>query len=209
MLITDQRASQGEAFQTSKVLDLLEETGPRNPQASYYRARYYDQNVGRFITEDPVGFDAGPNFYRYVRNTPILLIDPTGLQISYGRPDPRKNTIVCDGPGKLRVQFGYPETLGGPKEQKCLIDCARVHEESHIKDTLAANPKVCNGQVDGAIPRFPTANTAASEITASNAELDCLRDKLEHGCKKEGCGSIILNRIQDVEAYRNGFQNKH
>ena len=109
----------------------------------------------------------------------------------------------------IRVQLGFPGTLGGPKEQKCLIDCARVHEESHIKDTLAANPMVCKGKADGVIPKFPPATTAASEITASNAELECLRDKLEHGCKKEGCGPIILNRIQDVEAYRNGFQSAH
>jgi RHS repeat-associated protein len=25
----------------------------------YYRARYYDPKVGRFISEDPIGFSAG------------------------------------------------------------------------------------------------------------------------------------------------------
>jgi len=174
---------------------------------SYYRARYYDPATGRFIGEDPVGFEAGTNFYRYVRNGPIIFVDPTGLQVSYGPPDPSKNTIVCNGHGGIRVQLGSPGVLGGPKEQKCLIDCARVHEESHMADTLAANPKVCKGKADGVILKFPPATTAASEITASNAELDCLRDRLEHGCKKEGCGPIILNRIQDVEAYRDSFKN--
>src|SRR4029077_8181132 len=32
----------------------------------YYRARYYDQNAGRFISEDPLGTDGGPNSYRYL-----------------------------------------------------------------------------------------------------------------------------------------------
>ena len=45
----------------------------------YYRARYYDAGVGRFISEDPIGFSAGDNnLYRYVRNNPINFIDPSG-----------------------------------------------------------------------------------------------------------------------------------
>ena len=31
----------------------------------YYRARYYDSNTGRFLSEDPVGFDGGINLYAY------------------------------------------------------------------------------------------------------------------------------------------------
>jgi RHS repeat-associated protein len=45
----------------------------------YYRARYYDPAMGRFLSEDPIGFDSDSNFYRYVRNNPTNLIDPTGL----------------------------------------------------------------------------------------------------------------------------------
>ncbi|MGB3494710.1 MAG: exosortase-dependent surface protein XDP2 [Elainellaceae cyanobacterium] len=46
----------------------------------FYRARYYDAAVGRFISEDPIGFRAGDkNLYRYVFNTPLILSDPSGL----------------------------------------------------------------------------------------------------------------------------------
>lgn len=45
----------------------------------YYRARYYDAQVGRFISEDPIGFDAGSaNLYRYVDNSPLNATDPSG-----------------------------------------------------------------------------------------------------------------------------------
>jgi RHS repeat-associated protein len=47
--------------------------------ASHYRARYYDPNAGRFFTEDPTGFNAGLNFYSYVKNDATNLTDPTGL----------------------------------------------------------------------------------------------------------------------------------
>jgi RHS repeat-associated protein len=45
----------------------------------YYRARYYDSGLGRFISEDPIGFSAGDtNLYRYVNNSPTNWTDPTG-----------------------------------------------------------------------------------------------------------------------------------
>jgi RHS repeat-associated protein len=46
----------------------------------YYRARYYDPSVGRFISEDPAGFGAGDtNLYRYVGNNSTNATDPTGM----------------------------------------------------------------------------------------------------------------------------------
>lgn len=46
----------------------------------YMRARYYDPGVGRFISEDPIGFGGGDvNLYAYVANNPIMGIDPSGL----------------------------------------------------------------------------------------------------------------------------------
>jgi len=45
----------------------------------FYRARYYDPGVGRFINEDPAMFSAGNNFYRYVSDSPLSLKDPYGL----------------------------------------------------------------------------------------------------------------------------------
>jgi RHS repeat-associated protein len=46
----------------------------------YYRARYYDPKVGRFISKDPIGFWGGDvNLFRYVWNDPINWVDPEGL----------------------------------------------------------------------------------------------------------------------------------
>ncbi|MGF1498799.1 MAG: tandem-95 repeat protein [Elainellaceae cyanobacterium] len=45
----------------------------------YYRARYYAPELGRFINQDPIGFEAADtNLYRYVSNSPINATDPTG-----------------------------------------------------------------------------------------------------------------------------------
>jgi len=44
----------------------------------YYRARYYNPYIGRFLQTDPVGYSAGMNLYRYCRNNPLGLTDPSG-----------------------------------------------------------------------------------------------------------------------------------
>ncbi len=49
-----------------------EETG-----LHYNTFRYYDPEVGRFITQDPIGLLGGNNLYRYTPN-PVKWIDPLG-----------------------------------------------------------------------------------------------------------------------------------
>ena len=70
----------------------------------YYRARYYDPKIGRFISEDPIGFEGGLNFYAYVFNNPGNFVDPWGLDVD-----------VCYYPdlafGAGHIGFGAP---GGP-----------------------------------------------------------------------------------------------
>jgi RHS repeat-associated protein len=46
----------------------------------FYRARYYDSSAGRFLSEDPVRFSGGSDFYAYVGNNPVYWIDPLGLR---------------------------------------------------------------------------------------------------------------------------------
>jgi RHS repeat-associated protein len=45
----------------------------------YYRARWYDAQVGRFISEDPIGLSGGMNQFAYVHSNPQNSTDPSGL----------------------------------------------------------------------------------------------------------------------------------
>jgi RHS repeat-associated protein len=75
--------------------------------------RWYDPTVGRWISEDPIGFGGDPsNLYRYVENNPITYVDPTGLkklETEYqatGDSVPPPIPCVCSGKGiKWRGSF--------------------------------------------------------------------------------------------------------
>jgi RHS repeat-associated protein len=63
----------------------------------FYRARYYNPSLQRFVSEDPTGFFGGINFYRYADDNPITFVDPFGLDVT-----------VTTYPGLSGNPFGMP-----------------------------------------------------------------------------------------------------
>lgn len=41
--------------------------------------RYYNPSFGRYISSDPIGLEGGPNTYNYANVSPVMFIDPEGL----------------------------------------------------------------------------------------------------------------------------------
>ena len=76
----------------------------------YYRARYYDPLRSRFVSEDPIGFNAGVNFYRYAGSNPILFTDPLGRDatITYWPNDARGYGHVGIGVNTDQTSGYYP-----------------------------------------------------------------------------------------------------
>ena len=54
---------------------------PRDPETGlvYFRNRYYDPELGRFITADPKGYVDGPSMYAFEMDDPANGSDPMGL----------------------------------------------------------------------------------------------------------------------------------
>ena len=78
----------GETQATTGIpISRLQYTGRENDgNGCYqYRARTYCPSIGIFLSEDPMKFAAGANFYAYVGNNPLNANDPDGLEAVINR----------------------------------------------------------------------------------------------------------------------------
>jgi RHS repeat-associated protein len=107
----------------------------------YYRARYYDSKVGRFISADPLGVASGINFFTYARNNPQTRIDPLGLTDSDGSRMLPVQT--CPSGGELDEAEGGLCCRNGqyvlcvnenkwPKMSERAQYCLQMHESTHV-----------------------------------------------------------------------------
>ena len=89
--------------------------GVRNDSASgliYMRHRWYDAQLGRFISRDPISFKSGrANLYEYCENRPSDLVDKQGLKCG----DPPAGDDQCRDPFATPDLKKKYEPLGPPK----------------------------------------------------------------------------------------------
>ncbi len=112
-------------------------------QLYFYRARYYDPNVGRFLQADPVGYSAGDtNLYRYCGNNGINLVDPRGLEGSKktGRTGSMSYTFMrifglptvlvsWHKKGDVDILFEYLDSLSNEEYEKLLQELGKLRNE--------------------------------------------------------------------------------
>ncbi|WP_338846789.1 DUF6861 domain-containing protein [Massilia sp. W12] len=103
----------------------------------YNRFRYYDPDIGRFISQDPIGLAGGNNIYQYAAN-PISWIDPLGLSgIPYGFSSYGQFKQFGEAAQAGLTKAGYPNTqfymqgsaaTGVSFETKAPFDLGRVSD---------------------------------------------------------------------------------
>ncbi|HEV2147522.1 MAG TPA: RHS repeat-associated core domain-containing protein [Longimicrobiaceae bacterium] len=72
----------------------------------YYRARYYDPALARFISEDPIGLEGGINPYAYAGNDPVNFTDPFGLCVGVGSTGRGVHTVACPFHDRAEIPWG-------------------------------------------------------------------------------------------------------
>lgn len=97
-------------------------TGRENDSTGlyFYRARYYDPALGRFIAEDPSGRAGGVNAYAYAGDDPADLVDPFGMKAKPPcGPDGRRFTTPAEEEKILAASQQPPISTRTYNQQVC------------------------------------------------------------------------------------------
>jgi RHS repeat-associated protein len=120
-------------------------------------ARWYDPATGRWLSEDPSGFDGGdPNLYRYVGNSALNFTDPTGTTQA-GNPLANLPSLGSPAPSLTTKPFANLASLASTPSR-----------------SVSAPPTV-----PAAVPSSPYVSTptlsheqVAAQLSASNARIN-------------------------------------
>ncbi|WP_290004329.1 RHS repeat-associated core domain-containing protein [Faucicola atlantae] len=117
----------------------------------YNRFRYYDSDVGMFISRDPIGLLGGNNTFQYAPN-PIEWIDPLGLSTSCKNCNPVQQDD-CDAIlKKEKVVIGkhrYIKKIGGEYDSHHIYQDAAVNNISKYKYNDAIAISIKGRNIDG------------------------------------------------------------
>ncbi|QEM84122.2 RHS domain-containing protein [Halomonas binhaiensis] len=105
----------------------------------YNRHRYYDPEIGRFTTQDPIGLLGGENLYQYAPN-PTGWVDPLGLS--------KKKCKGCKTPSSPGSMQKEVERGQAPREV-ARVDRGHIPEqEPHVHYTDGTSSTVSGGVHD-------------------------------------------------------------
>jgi RHS repeat-associated protein len=151
----------------------------------FYRARYLDSNLGRFISEDPIGFLADVNFYSYVSNNPTIYLDPYGLfSVELNLLILLVKWIKCAKSivGSYKFSSGVTD-----KFQHCVLACEIYLRCGGIPAVLASVWK----EIEDI---FGPGDASIKDLIADNDGLICAEKiKKQKGKEKKECEKKMIN----------------
>lgn len=146
--------------------------------------RWYDAGVGRWLSEDPIGFEGGDgNLYRFVGNNPLDATDPSGnYEVRLPTPEETVNGPV----NTCKCQNGMMVPVVGDGDW-----CTELHEWVHVLFDFPSN--VCKNKdgtnkPDGAQVFYDKDDPidqirrSSGEIRATVVEMAC---QLYNGCTSD------------------------
>jgi RHS repeat-associated protein len=126
----------------------------------YYRNRFYYPQLGRFISQDPIGIASGTNLYAYVGNDPVNWVDPLGLWLEDIFDDAEERAghmddavtmqkFIQDAQGKTLNELQHEvdkgvmgaRSAGGPENNRFVINPKNPNEVIDMRHMLVIGPQ--------------------------------------------------------------------
>ena len=116
--------------------------------------RFYDPELGRYISADPIGLAGGMNLYAYVQGNPVNAVDPRGLKdVINLLPDQYKPSGINNLPGQRLpgVTTAVPGlSLLGPAEYFFLTQMGFVNMDEFFSQVYMIEREIeCNEKRSG------------------------------------------------------------
>jgi RHS repeat-associated protein len=185
----------------------------------YFRARYYEPRLGRFIQEDPIGPAGGLNAYAYAGGNPVSRTDRFGLKpddaeccraverimVTKYRTFASGTVGCCPGGRKVACVFYEPGWLesslvGGSIIRKCLVQ----HEEAHLPDAVAYGKCPSCGRIDPVYIPYSDVRYG-SECKAWGVQEECLRSSIAECGWNRVCRWWVERNRRFVERGRDDY----
>ncbi len=215
-------------------------TGPRftgkdwdeDTELYYFNARWYDPDLGRFITEDPIR--DGVNWYGYVNNRPLNLVDPMGLFprdddgfVIDGTKGGTENEIITNSSGSKNMKpypskgsWEYEDYKERGKRDKVifigivgLVDPTPISDLKDIKDYWESGEKGW-AITTAALAAFGAAGDLANKgLKTANKALKCLKEAEEifslaaKAGKRSGEVFRAANKLGKVNEFVEGIKS--
>lgn len=144
--------------------------------------RHYDPSLGRFLSQDPIGFVGGLNLYEYASSSPVTMLDALGLQTTSIMPATPEQEILQGfqkiGTGAVITQ-GIP-LLIGPDD---VVGGAVI--ASGVKDVARGTVRYALGRISGAV-------SAPQEDRRRRKDDEFFE---RYGCEDEAVASDAANQL--------------
>ena len=119
----------------------------------FMRNRWYSPTLGRFVQQDPIGFNGGTNLYAYVENGPTVDMDPLGTQPTQPTiGNPGNTNIFIDQQHEnqqLLYDMGYRSTNPAQTNQQIqtVSDAAKVQALETTVTLVAPEVEVVENKI--------------------------------------------------------------